>query len=85
MTCNFKVLECNDAMALQQPSSILAIDLLWAWARLWQSMQQGCHRSAAGLHGDMNIHDEESAADLQQTIRHAERVCGKVAASLRQN
>ena len=32
----------------------------------------------------MNIHDEESAAGLQQTLHHTERVCGKSAASLRQ-
>ena len=32
----------------------------------------------------MNIHDEESAADLPQTLHHTERVCGKSAASLRQ-
>ena len=29
-----------------------------------------------------DIHDEESAAGLQQTLHHTERVCGKSAASL---
>ena len=41
---------------------------------IWKSMRQVCSRSI----WDMNIHDEESAADLQQTLHHTERVCGQV-------
>ena len=44
---------------------------------IWKSMRQVCSRSI----WDMNIHDEESAAGLLQTLHHTERVCGRSAAS----